>query len=66
MKASYRQLQELTGVDPSNWANWFTGKTSPTLKTLQSLAEKLEIPWLDFVVAFEERKRRNLEKPGGR
>lgn len=52
---SHRELAELTGIAHSTWSDYFKKKSSPTLKTLEIVANKLGMEPLDFIAAFRER-----------
>lgn len=57
---SYRDLEKLTDVANGRWSDWFTGKVSPQFDKLLEVAEKLEMPWTEFIEAFKERRDRTI------
>lgn len=59
---SYRDLREKTGIDINHWSDWFNGKVAPNFGTMEKIASDLEMPLMDFVEAFVERRRRTMEQ----
>ncbi|MBE9018891.1 hypothetical protein C7Y66_10985 [Chroococcidiopsis sp. CCALA 051] len=53
-------LAQETKVDVATWSRWLNGSRSPTLDTLRCLAESLDMPLLDLIEAFEERRSRTI------
>lgn len=61
LQLSYSALAQMTGVDAPTWSKWLNGTRSPTLDTLRGVARDLDMSLLEFVDAFEERRRWTME-----
>ncbi|MES1026187.1 helix-turn-helix transcriptional regulator [Gloeocapsa sp. BRSZ] len=62
LQLSYRDLRQRTGIQISNWSKWFNGTMSPTLDTLRRIANDLDMPLLELIEAFEERRSRTIQR----
>ncbi len=60
LELSYSALVHKTGVDAPTWSKWLNGTRSPTLDTMRGVAADLDMSLLEFVDAFEERRRRTI------
>lgn len=61
MKASYNELQSVTGIHFSKWSIYFSGQRSPNLDTLEQIAEKLRVQPGDLTSWFLERRRKHCQ-----
>lgn len=59
---SYSELQRLTAIDRAVWSRYFRGVQSPTLRTMQEIANKLGLELHDTIAAFLEKVREH-KKP---
>jgi transcriptional regulator with XRE-family HTH domain len=62
LKLSYRELRERTGIEIAEWSKYFNGGKSPTLDSLRKVATRLEMPLLEFIEAFEERRSLTMQR----
>lgn len=61
--ASLTELKTLTDIHEANWSNWFNGKTSPKLDSLEAIAQKLGMPIEELIKAFMYRRDKNIVTP---
>lgn len=55
-------LSKKTEVDIATWSKWLNGTRSPTLDTLRKLALDMDMPLIEFIEAFEERRSRTMKR----
>lgn len=56
LNLTLRELRDLTGVDIKNWSEWFNGKSTPNVDTLERVAVALNIPVVELFKLFLERR----------
>ncbi len=60
LSLSYRDLEAVTGVYYATWHKWFARRRSPTIDSLEEAAKTLDMPLLEFVEAFKERRDKTI------
>jgi transcriptional regulator with XRE-family HTH domain len=55
-------LSKDTKVDIATWSKWLNGTRSPNLDSLRELAILLEMPLMELIEAFEERRSRTIQR----
>ena len=59
---SYKHLQDKTDISKSTWSKYFNSKISPSWRTINEVAEKLDMKPSDLVIAIEKKRKSTLKK----